>query len=221
MNNTTTLPIIIGAAIVGPLVLAAVIAGVTTWLNRQVSASAWPPAQPPVAAPSHATGPKSELRVPVWIAVALAVVIVLGPWYIATQLIPSRPEAAPSAPAGGAPAATAPAVSQPAAAPGKGDAVNGEKVFNTQACNACHSLKEGEKIVGPSLYHVGQTAANRIKDSGYRGKAKTAEEYLRESMVDPNVYIVPGYAAGIMIQDFGKKLNAQELEDVIAFLTTK
>ena len=221
MNNTTTLPIIIGAAIVGPLVLAAVIAGVMTWLSRQVSASALPPAQPPVAAPSHATGPKPELRVPVWIAAALAVVIVLGPWYIATQLIPSRPEAAPSAPAGGAPAAIAPAVSQPAAAPGPGNAASGENLFAAQACNACHSFKEGEKIVGPSLYHVGQTAANRIKDSGYRGKAKTTEEYLRESMVDPNAYIVPGYAAGIMIQDFAKKLSPQDLQDLIAFLMSK
>jgi len=219
--NTTTVIGVIGIAIVGPLVLAAVIAGVMTWLSRQVSASAATAAPPQAGESPQSAAPKPELRIPVWIAVALAIVIVLGPWYIATQLIPSRPEAAPSAPAGGAPAAIAPAVSQPAAAPGKGDAVNGEKVFNTQACNACHSLKEGEKIVGPSLYHVGQTAANRIKDSGYRGKAKTTEEYLRESMVDPNAYIVPGYAAGIMIQDFAKKLSPQDLQDLIAFLMSK
>jgi hypothetical protein len=79
----------------------------------------------------------------------------------------------------------------------------------------------GIAVVGPSLYHVGQTAASRVKDSGYRGKAKTAEEYLRESVTDPNAYIVPGYAAGIMVQDFAKKLSPQDLEDLIAFLMSK
>ncbi len=214
--NTTTVIGVIGIAIVGPLVLAAVIAGVMTWLSRQVSASAATAAPPQAGESPQSAAPKPELRIPVWIAVALAIVIVLGPWYIATQLIPSRPEAAPSAPA-----ATVPAVSQPAAAPGPGNAANGEKLFVTQGCSACHSVKEGEKIVGPSLYHVGQTAASRVKDSSYRGTAKTAEEYLRESMVDPNAYIVPSYAAGIMIQDFAKKLSPQDLQDLIAFLMSK
>lgn len=219
MNNATITVIgVIGIAIVGPLVLAVAIAGVMTWFSRQVSAGAAAVAQPQAGEPPQPAAPRPEVRVPVWIAAVLAIVIVLGPWYLATQVWPAKPEAAPSA---SAPAAPAPAVPQPAAAPGAGNAANGEKLFAAQACNACHSFKEGEKIIGPSLYHAGQTAASRVKDGSYRGKAKTAQEYLHESMLDPNAYIVPGYAAGIMVQDFAKKLSPQDLEDMIAFLMTK
>jgi hypothetical protein len=32
---------------------------------------------------------------------------------------------------------------------------------------------------------------------------------------------VPGFPAGVMVQDFGKKLSAQDIDDLIAFLMTK
>ena len=33
-----------------------------------------------------------------------------------------------------------------------GDAVSGQKLF--KKCSACHSVKEGKKLVGPSLYKI-------------------------------------------------------------------
>ena len=258
MNITTTFLGILGFAIVGPIVLAAVMAGVVTWLSRQVSvagpavpepaakarsqrpAAGKPaPTQPAPAAPiepvaalevetfvTEAAGlEKQETHrrlVPVWLAVVYALVIVWALIYILMEVVPFfkslTPQSAP-APAA-APAATV-APSQSLAYSGQGDAANGEKLFASQGCAACHSLKEGEKIIGPSLYHIGRTAAERVKGADYRGKAKTAEEYIRESIVEPNLYIVPGFAAGIMVQDFGKKLNAQDLDDLVAFLVTK
>jgi hypothetical protein len=32
---------------------------------------------------------------------------------------------------------------------------------------------------------------------------------------------VPGFSAGIMLQDFGKKLNTQNIDDLVAFLMTQ
>jgi nitric oxide reductase subunit C len=90
-------------------------------------------------------------------------------------------------------------------------------LFASQGCGACHSLKPGEKIVGPSLAGVGKTAADRIKAADYHGKATTGELYLKESILDPSAYIVPGFPDA-MLKDFAKKLNAQQLADIIAFL---
>ena len=72
MNTTVALISVIGFAIVGPLVLAAVIAGVMVWLSRQVSLGAAPtPAAParkpaPVAkpAPPASAAPTSPEPVP-------------------------------------------------------------------------------------------------------------------------------------------------------------
>jgi cytochrome c2 len=104
---------------------------------------------------------------------------------------------------------------------GNGNSANGEKLFASQGCAACHSLTEGEKIIGPSLFHAGQTALKHIQDATYKGKAKTAEEYIRESIVEPNTYVVSGFPAGVMVQDFGKKLSAQDMDDLVAFLMTR
>ncbi len=258
MNITVALIGVIGFAIVGPLVLAAVIAGVMVWLSRQVSTGAVPAPTPapaarkpapaatsvatqlepmptvaptpevlPVATDTEVAGfEREETRqrvVPVWLVAVYVLIIVWALWYIGTQVVPFfkplTPQGVP-APAA-APAATiAPSAPQPVAS-GKGNVANGEKLFASNGCSACHSLKEGEKLVGPSLYHISQAAGNILKGSDYQGRAKTAEDYIRESIVEPNVYIVPGFAAGIMPQDFGKKLNAQGIDDLIAFLMTK
>jgi mono/diheme cytochrome c family protein len=132
--------------------------------------------------------------------------------------------------------ALAAASAQPTAAPGvtgpgvgtaldtplpAGVADNGQKLFASQGCAACHSLKPDEKIVGPSLAGIATRAGDRIKAADYKGKATSAELYIHESIVQPGAYVVPGFADGIMPQDFGKKLNAQDLADLIAFLLTQ
>ena len=48
-----------------------------------------------------------------------------------------------------------------------GNAKNGQALFASQGCAACHSLKPDEKIVGPSLSGIGKTAADRIKAADY------------------------------------------------------
>lgn len=101
-----------------------------------------------------------------------------------------------------------------------GNAKNGQALFASQGCAACHSLKPGEKIVGPSLAGIGKTAADRIKAPDYKGKATTGELYVKESILDPSAYIVPGFPDA-MLKDFDTKLNAQQLADNIAFLQTQ
>jgi len=97
----------------------------------------------------------------------------------------------------------------------------GKGLFTAQGCAACHSLKPDEKIVGPSLAGIATRAGDRIKAADYKGKATTGELYLRESIVQTSVYIVPTYPDGVMPKDFGTaKLDAQALADLIAYLLT-
>jgi len=103
----------------------------------------------------------------------------------------------------------------------QGNVDNGKNLFTTQGCAACHSLKPGEKIVGPSLAGIATRAGDTIKAPDYKGKATTGELYIRESIVQPGAYVTPGYPDGVMPKDFGTaKLTAQDLADLIAFLLT-
>jgi nitric oxide reductase subunit C len=118
------------------------------------------------------------------------------------------------------------AATQPAGSGGAaGDATNGQKLFTAgkspaPPCSSCHSIKPNEKLVGPSLAGIGTQADQIIKDPGYKGKAKTAQDYINESIVDPNAYVTPGFQPGIMYQNYGKDLSSTEVNDLVAYLMT-
>ena len=60
-------------------------------------------------------------------------------------------------------------------------------------CAGCH-LIEGTSsggVVGPDLSLIGSVAAGRVAAADYSGASTTAEEYIRESILDPNAYLVP------------------------------
>lgn len=101
-------------------------------------------------------------------------------------------------------------------------------------CAACHAI-EGTSSSGvtcPDLSDIGSVAEDRIADPGYTGSATTAEEYIRESILEPNAYIVPSAdgrvheAGGVSImpattaKDSGLEANPAELERLVAYLLT-
>ncbi len=99
-------------------------------------------------------------------------------------------------------------------------AVTGLEVYRAQYCGVCHTLDAAETKgpFGPTHNGIGTIAAERIADPGYTGKATTAEEYIRESIVDPAVYIVPGSALGRYRMGAYTMLNEIELDALVQFL---
>ncbi len=100
-----------------------------------------------------------------------------------------------------------------------GDPKEGERIYYETAagvnagCRICHSLEKDEVIIGPSFYGVATRAETRVP-------GMTAEEYLHQSIVEPNAFVVPGFPKGQMIQNFGQILTEEEIQDLIAFLMT-
>ena len=102
----------------------------------------------------------------------------------------------------------------------------GEAVFRRTppGCFTCHSLTEGVQLVGPSLAGLGTRAAALIGRSEYKGAARSTEDYIRESIVNPHAYIVPGptfSAGGLSIMPpLAAVLKPEEIEQLVAFLAT-
>jgi len=127
---------------------------------------------------------------------------------------------------GGGAAKPAGGESQPAAA-ASGNVDNGKKLFNepviasagSPGCVTCHSLEKDKTLVGPSLAGIATDAANTVKEATYKGTAKNADEWLRESILNPNVDVPDGFKPDIMPKTF-TKLSAQELNDLVAYLQT-
>jgi nitric oxide reductase subunit C len=69
------------------------------------------------------------------------------------------------------------------------------------------------------------TAAARIAGPDYKGQAKDAAAYIRESILQPNVHVLTGptFAAGgrsLMPDDYGKTLTPEQVDQIVAYLMT-
>ena len=112
----------------------------------------------------------------------------------------------------------------PPVAPDMVPLVSGEEettlIFTRAGCPVCHripGIAGAEGRVGPPLW-LATTGPQRLRDPTYRGKAKTVHEYIVESVVEPGVFVVPGYPVETMPIWYGAKLSALALEKIAAYL---
>ena len=94
------------------------------------------------------------------------------------------------------------------------------EIFTRAGCAVCHTvpgIPGADGRVGPPLI-LGITGPTRLTDPAYRGHAKTVHDYVIESVIDPGVFVVPGYPAGTMPIWYGAKLSALALEKIAAYL---
>ncbi len=71
--------------------------------------------------------------------------------------------------------------------------------------------------MGPTLA-LGATGPTRLADPRYRGRAKSVHEYVIESILNPGVYVVPGYPDRTMPPWYGQKLSAAALDKIALYL---
>ena len=105
-----------------------------------------------------------------------------------------------------------------------GAAQAGEELTTTLGCVACHVQTD----VGPAWLAeadpngegIGTRASARIEETNYTGTATNSEQYLRESIVLPDAFVVDGYPPSTMVMTYGETLSKQDLADLIAYLVT-
>ena len=98
--------------------------------------------------------------------------------------------------------------------------VRGKQIYDKQGCNACHSIGGQGGTTGPDQTRLAANAEGRIKDPGYKGNARDAAGYIRESILQPGAYVLPGFPDNLMPTTFGQQLSAQDLDDLVSYLLT-
>ncbi len=91
-------------------------------------------------------------------------------------------------------------------------AQKGQKYSNDKGCVACHSV-DGTVKVGPSW--KGVFGQQHVMDDG--STVTVDENYLRESILNPNAKIVKGYPKGVM-PTFQGQLTEDQLNALIEFI---
>lgn len=102
----------------------------------------------------------------------------------------------------------------------EGDAQNGELLVQSFACTTCHiDAPTGPYwLASEDQPAISERAQTRFDQPDYAGEAGTANEYLYESIVNPSIYVVSGFADGVMPNNYGSTLTEQDLADMIAYL---
>ena len=97
------------------------------------------------------------------------------------------------------------------------DPQNGKLLFETfqeaanYACSTCHSTASEEKLVGPSLLNIKETAQTRVA-------GQSAAEYLYNSIINPDAYLVEGYDAELMPENWTDIYSNIDIFDIVAYL---
>jgi mono/diheme cytochrome c family protein len=89
--------------------------------------------------------------------------------------------------------------------------LRGRRVFIDMGCAGCHAMEGiSTSVIGPPLTNIATVAGTRVPDL-------TAEEYIRQAILFPRLFMVEGYP-DIMPVDFGDRMTDQQFEDLIFFL---
>ena len=98
--------------------------------------------------------------------------------------------------------------------------------FQKGACGSCHTIAGIPNAVGviaPDLSNISTMADEHIKSDAYTGAATTAEEYIHESIVDPNVFVSPACPTGacapnVMPATMSETLTTDEINSIVTYL---
>ena len=98
-----------------------------------------------------------------------------------------------------------------------GKMMPGELLMKKQGCVACHTT-DGSKLVGPSfkgLYGSKRT----VIANGVKKEIIADDEYIKNSILDPNKEVVDGFPKGIMT-NYNGQISEEEINQLIEFIKT-
>jgi len=98
------------------------------------------------------------------------------------------------------------------------DPVVGEQIFNTKylelsgnSCNSCHKVDDSDRVGNIPLVGIARYGGERVE-------GLSAEEYIRQSILDPRAYAVEGFDPEGMPEILGDILSEEEINHLIAYV---
>lgn len=91
----------------------------------------------------------------------------------------------------------------------------GNEILRSQGCNACHS-SDGSRLIGPS--YLGLWNSQKVViENGEEKTVTVDEDYIRQSIYEPNSQIVQGYQQGLM-QSYTGVVSDEDIDYIIEYL---
>ena len=81
------------------------------------------------------------------------------------------------------------------------------------SCSNCHLVDSEKANLGPGLLNIKDRALTRVE-------GQSAAEYIYESIIDPQAYLVEDFDAELMPQNWSEIYTDLEIFDIVAYLLT-
>jgi cytochrome c oxidase subunit 2 len=94
----------------------------------------------------------------------------------------------------------------------------GLTLMKQNACITCHSL-DGSKIIGPSFKGIYGHEVEVITETGEEKTVMVDDEYIKNSLYEPNKEVVKGFNKGMMIS-YKEQLNEEQVRQITEFIKT-
>ena len=94
---------------------------------------------------------------------------------------------------------------------GAKDANDGEAVFASAGCGGCHAFEPAgtDAEVGPALDEVAARA---------EAEGQAPDDFVRQSIVDPNAVVAEGYQPDVMPKTYESTLSDEQLDALVQYL---
>ena len=101
-----------------------------------------------------------------------------------------------------------------------GQTGDGQLVFNN-TCRSCHTLREGDNRLGPSLHSIIGRRAGSLTNYGYSSAMKGADLVWDKATLDHFIANPDQVVSGNKMKPYGGLASAEERAKIIAFLEAK
>lgn len=95
---------------------------------------------------------------------------------------------------------------------GGDEELSGEAVFASAGCGGCHAFAPAgsDGAVGPKLDDLAASA---------EAAGQPLEEFVRQSIVEPDAVVAEGFQPGVMPGSYGDSLESAEIDALVGYLT--
>ena len=89
----------------------------------------------------------------------------------------------------------------------------GLATFDDLGCGGCHALEAAKSAggVGPGLDNLAEAA---------EAAGEPVEDFVRESIIDPNAVIAEGFAPNVMPKNYADQLDAEQVDSLVNLLAS-
>jgi cytochrome c2 len=100
----------------------------------------------------------------------------------------------------------------PACSGGKITGTSGKDIFVSSGCGSCHTV-----VAAGTTGKIGPDLDKQVRPDAQKA-GQPLDAFIKQSIIDPDAFVAPGFPKGVMPTNFGKTLKPTQIDTLVKFL---